>query len=83
MMQLPNGSGWPWRRTRIEKHEEMVATTQLRLALETEEERKARLDHMSDNQHLRLSAEAQDERAARLEHLSDNQHLQAGCRTKF
>ena len=27
----------------------MVATTQLRLALETEEERRARLEHLSDN----------------------------------
>ena len=37
MMQVPNGSGWPWRRK--EKLEKMVATTQLRLALETEEVR--------------------------------------------
>ena len=29
--------------------EKMVATTQLRLALETEEERRARLKHLSDN----------------------------------
>ena len=27
----------------------MVATTQLKLALETEEERRARLEHLSDN----------------------------------
>ena len=57
----------------------MVATTQLRLALETEEERRAILEHLSDNQHLRLSAETNEERAARLEHLSDNQHLMAFC----
>ena len=42
-MQLPNGSSWPWRRTKKEKRlEKMVATTQLRLALETEEERRAK-----------------------------------------
>ena len=34
MMQLPNGSGWPWRRTKKEKQlEKMVATAQLMLAL--------------------------------------------------
>ena len=50
----------------------MVATTQLMSALETEEERRAGLEDLSDIQHLRLSAEAQDKRAARLEHLSVN-----------
>ena len=34
------------RKTRLE---EMVATTQLRLALETEEERRARFEYLSDN----------------------------------
>ena len=34
------------RKARLEK---MVATTQLRLALETEEERRAGLEHLSDN----------------------------------
>ena len=33
------------RKARLEK---MVATTKLRLALETEEERRARLEHLSD-----------------------------------
>ena len=32
--------------------EKMVATTQLRLVLETEEERRARLEHLLDNQHI-------------------------------
>ena len=41
--------------------------------METDEERRLRLEHLSDNQHLRLSAETNDERAARLEHLSANQ----------
>ena len=48
----------------------MIATTQLRFALRTEEERRSGLEDLSDNQHLRLSAEAQDKRAARLEHQS-------------
>ena len=49
MMDLPNCSGWPWRRTMKEiktgedgiYHIAQVDTTQLRLALETEEERRA------------------------------------------
>ena len=32
-----------------ERLKKMVATTQLRLALKTEEERRARLEHLSDN----------------------------------
>ena len=33
-MQLPNGSGWPWRWTKKEKQDwKMVATTELMLAL--------------------------------------------------
>ena len=54
------------RKTRLEN---MVATIQL---WSTEEERRAGLEDLSDNQHLRLSAEAQDKRAAKLEHLSVN-----------
>ena len=65
----------------------MVATKQLWLAMETDEERKTRLENVvattqlrftqeTDEErragHLRLSAEAQDKRAARLEHLSVN-----------
>ena len=48
--QLPNDSGCHGddeeRKARLEK---MVATTLLRLALEMEEERRARLEHLSDN----------------------------------
>ena len=45
MMQLPNGSVWPCRRTKKEEArlKKIVATTQLRLALETEEERRAKI----------------------------------------
>ena len=32
--------------------EKMVATKQLRLAMEMDEERRARLEHLSANQHL-------------------------------
>ena len=39
MMQLPNGSGWPLIRTKKVRLAKMVATTQLRLVLETEERR--------------------------------------------
>ena len=46
----------------------MVATELLKLALETEEERKARLKKTL----LKLAPETEDERRARLEYLSDN-----------
>ena len=59
----------------------MVATKQLRLAVETEEERRARLEHLSENQHHRLSAETNEERGARLEHLSANHHLRLSAET--
>ena len=39
-MDLPNCSGWPWRRRKA-RLEKTVDITQLRLALETEEERRA------------------------------------------
>ena len=48
---------------------------------ETNDERVARLEHLSANQHLRLAAETNSERAARLEHLSDNQHLRLPTET--
>ena len=41
----------------------MVATKQLKLAMETDEEIRARLEHLSDNQHLRLAAETISEKA--------------------
>ena len=49
--------------------------------METDEERRARLEHLSANQHLRLSTETNDERAARLERLSANQHLRLSTET--
>ena len=42
IMQLPNGSGWPWRWERRARLEKMGATTQLRLALDRKEERRAK-----------------------------------------
>ena len=52
----------------------MVATELLKLAMETDEERKARLKKMVATQ-LRLAPETEDERKARLEYLSDKQLL--------
>ena len=49
----------------------MVATELLKLAMETDEERKARLKKMVATTQLRLAPETEDERA-RLEYLSDN-----------
>ena len=53
----------------------MVATELLKLAMETEEERKERLKKMVANHsttQLRLAPEIEDKRRARLEYLSDN-----------
>ena len=50
----------------------MVATELLKLAMETDEERKARLRKMVATTQLRLAPETEDERRARLEYLSDN-----------
>ena len=50
----------------------MVATEPLELAIETDEERKARLKKMVATTQLRLAPETEDERRARLEYLSDN-----------
>ena len=44
----------------------------LKLAMETDEERKARLKKMVATTQLRLAPETEDERRARLEYLSDN-----------
>ena len=49
----------------------MVATELLKLALETDEARKARLKKMVATQ-LRLALETEEERRVRLEYLSDN-----------
>ena len=51
----------------------MVATELLKLAMETEEERKERLKKMVvATTQLRLAPETEDERIAGLEYLSDN-----------
>ena len=50
----------------------MVATELLKLAMETDEERKARLKKMEATTQLRLALETEDERRARLEYLSAN-----------
>ena len=47
----------------------MVATELLKLAMETDEERKARLKKMVATIQLRLAPETEDERRARLEYL--------------
>ena len=44
----------------------------LKLAMETEEERKARLKKMAATTQLRLAPETEDDRRARLEYLSYN-----------
>ena len=49
----------------------MVATELLKLAMETDEERKARLKKMVATTLLKLAPETEDERT-RLEYLSDN-----------
>ena len=53
----------------------MVATELLKLAMETEEERKARLKKMVATTQLMLAPETEDERRARLEYLSDNPYI--------
>ena len=50
----------------------MVATELLKLAMEMDEERKARLKKMVATTQLRLALETEDERRARLEYVSDN-----------
>ena len=50
----------------------MVATELLKLAMETDEERKPRLKKMVATSQLRLAPEIEDDRRARLEYLSDN-----------
>ena len=50
----------------------MVATELLKLAMETDEERKERLKKMVATTQLRLAPETEDEKRAGLEYLSDN-----------
>ena len=47
--------------------EKVVASKQLRLAVETEEERRARLENDAATKRLRLAMEMDEERKARLE----------------
>ena len=48
MVASKNRSGWPWRQKKKEEHrlENDAATKRLRLAMETDEDRKARLEKM-------------------------------------
>ena len=50
----------------------MVDTELLKLAMETDEERKARLKKMVATTLLKLAPETEDDGRARLEYLSDN-----------
>ena len=50
----------------------MVATELFKLAMEMDEQRKARLKKMVATTQLRLAPETEDERRARQEYLSDN-----------
>ena len=50
----------------------MVATELLKLAMETDEEKKKRLKKMVATTQLRLAPETEDERRAILEYLLDN-----------
>ena len=68
--QLPDGSGDG--RRKKNKSGEDGSYQLLKLAMETEEERKARLKKMVATTQLMLAPETEDERRARLEYLSDN-----------
>ena len=59
----------------------MVATKWLRLAMNTDEERKTRLEKMVATTQFRLAMETEEYRRARLEHLSANQHLRLSAET--
>ena len=56
----------------------MVATELLKLSIETDEERKARLKKMVATTQLRLAPEIVDERRARLEYLSGGEYFNLG-----
>ena len=51
----------------------MVASKQLRLAVKTEEERRARLENGAATKRLRLAMETDEERKARLEKMVANE----------
>ena len=54
----------------------MVSSEQLRLAVETEEERRARLENDAATKRLRLAMEMDEERNARLEKMVATTQLQ-------
>ena len=68
--QLPDGSVDGRRKKNKSAEDGSYQTAQL--AMETDEERKARLKKMVATTQLRLAPETEDERRARLEYLSDN-----------
>ena len=70
MRLLPDGSADGRRKKK--KFGEDGSSELLKLAMETEEERKARLKKMVTTTQLRLAPKTEDERRARLEYLSDN-----------
>ena len=70
MRHLPDGSG-DGRRKKNRSGED-GSYELLKLAMETDEERKARLKKMVATTQLRLAPEIEDERRAGLEYLSDN-----------
>ena len=65
-MSLANSSGWPWREKKIEQQNRRMVDLPklLRLAMETDDERKARLEKMVDTTQLRLALERGEERRA-------------------
>ena len=61
-----------WTKKEKKSGEDGSYTELLKLAMETDGERKARLKKMVATTQLRLAPETEDERRARLEYLSDN-----------
>ena len=60
----------------------MVASKQLRLAVETEEERRARLENDAATKRLRLAMETDEERKARLEKMVATTQLRLALETE-
>ena len=68
---LTNTSGWPWRQKKKEEQDwrmiqQVVTNKHLRLAVETEEERRARLENDAATKRLSLAMYTDEERKARL-----------------
>ena len=61
-------TGWPWRRKKKEEQDWKydAATKWLSLAMEMDEERKARLEKMVATTQLRLALETEEERRAKI-----------------